>query len=869
MGKLQFVHLVGVYAMVVVFGGAMRWGRSAIACFRRKGNMFNQENGRDASVELLAPAGNFECLRAAVRAGADAVYLGLDEFNARRRADNFTLDNLPEACDYAHLRGVRVYVTLNIVVFPSEFDRAIEFARKAYEAGADAFIVQDIGLAAQLTRMLPQVPVHASTQMNTHNAAGVEAAARLGCSRVTLARELSVEEIAQLADVAHTFGMDVEVFAHGALCVCYSGQCLMSSMIGGRSANRGLCAQACRLPYDLFAEGSDDPLPADGEHLLSPRDLCTVDMLGALVNAGVSSLKIEGRMKAADYVYNVVSVYRQVLDKVLEIRVAEGSAQQPQAVVATEAQKNSLSEAFSRGFTTAYLTQHRGNDIMSYGRPNNRGVFVGRVAQARNGEVAIDAERPLHEGDIIQFWTNRGHFAHTLSEMRTDGKGLVHFALDERVGKGDRVFRVRNAAEAFQDDPFLPRIPIEGSVELHVGAPARVRFARLDGIGAGIVGEAWGDEVEPARTKALTRRDVSAHIDRLGQTSYVLENLSIDMDDDIGMGFSTLHHLRAQALQNLSEAVLAVYRQRDAKPKATRFAPSRALRARPEACAVVAWASNPACARAARRAGADAVYVPVLNYRRGQAVLEGALQDEADQAGYPKQCVMALPTVDHDPVAGTREEALEFDPWKYVRAEKPVYADSAASLVRAQAEGALPEVGSHVPLTNAASLEVAQNWGAQRVWLSPELTLGQIAELAETSSVDLGITVIGRQELMVTEHCALMSQGPCTQQCATCERRKQAHYLKDRKDFDFPVVTDVLGRSHIYNGISLDVASALSDLIDIGIDAVMVDTTLMSARETERMVGRVVGARNLALAGKGSVSKSRGTTTGHLFKGVS
>ena len=208
---------------------------------------------------------------------------GLEAFNARRGAENFTLEALREAAAYAHLRGVRVYVALNTAVLPHEAEDALECARQAYRAGADAFIVQDIGIAAELSRSLPEARLHVSTQMNTHNAAGIEAAARLGARRVTLARELSLAEIAHLAEVADGLGMEVETFAHGALCMCYSGQCFMSSLIGGRSANRGLCAQACRLPYTLHNKAQRKNLPSPGDHLLSPQDLCAIDLLPELV----------------------------------------------------------------------------------------------------------------------------------------------------------------------------------------------------------------------------------------------------------------------------------------------------------------------------------------------------------------------------------------------------------------------------------------------------------------------------------------------------------------------------------------------------------------------------------------------------------
>ena len=841
--------------------------------------------------ELLAPAGNEACLHAAVSAGADAVYLGLDEFNARRNADNFTLETLPAACEYAHLRGTSIYVTMNIEILPSEFDRAVKLARGIRDVGADGVIVQDIGLAAELVRAVPDLPLHVSTQMNTHSAAGIEAAARLGAKRVTLARELSLAEIADLAQIAADFGMEIETFAHGALCVCYSGQCLMSSMIGGRSANRGLCAQACRLPYELHSARHDGALPAPGEHLLSPRDLCTIDLLDQLADAGVASLKIEGRMKSADYVHEVVSVYREVLD-----------SGQP----ATDAHRARLAEAFSRGFTTAYLEGQRGNDIMSYGRPNNRGVFAGRVTRVADGFAEVKPEIELNDGDVLEFWTNKGHFASTLTSARPGKGGVVSVPVEQRVGKGDRVFRVRNAATAFEDDPMQPRIPVRGRVELNIGAPAHIVFEATAKTGAACTGEAWGDEVELARTRPVEEADVRSHVDRLGTTPFVVENeddLTVEMTEGIGIGFSQLHHLRADALENLRKAMLAAHSARSREDEGSRppagegeaasagteldisrlaedavgepspaggREPSSSRRgSRDRACKVVAWATNPSCARAAKRAGADAVYVPLLNFRRGQAQLAGVRQEDAEQAGYPKQCVMVLPTVDHDPLPGVREYDLSFEMWDYVREGKTVYADSLASVMRALDVGAKVEVGSHVPVTNAASLEVLAGLGVERAWLSPELTLGQIDDIARTSPIELGLTVIGAQELMITEHCLLMSQGPCNEQCETCPRRSTAHKLVDRKGFDFPVVTDMLGRSHLYNGVELDIAQNVVDLIDIGVTAIMVDTTLMDKKEASDAVGRAVRARDLAVSERRAVQKRPKTTTGHLFRGVS
>ena len=508
-------------------------------------------------MELLAPAGNMACLHAAVRAGADAVYLGIDRFNARRGADNFTMDTLREACDYAHLRGVRVYLTVNIAILPSEAQAAMEVVRQGYRAGVDAFIVQDLGLAAQMRRTLPEADLHVSTQMNVLNAAGVEAAAKLGAARVTFARELELAEIAELSSLAAERGMDTEVFAHGAICICYSGQCYMSSLVGGRSANRGMCAQACRLPYELHNKAVKKPLPSEGDHLLSPKDLCTVDLIPELAVAGAGSLKIEGRMKSPEYVQAVVGVYRDVLDRTEAWLSAQPEGADlpavPQNLRATEEEHRILSEAFSRGFTQAYLTHDDGNQMMSYGRPNNRGVFVGRVASVRAGSVLVHPEEELSAGDVLEFWTNRGHFAYTLAEGDLLANGDARIALSRKVGPGDRVFRVRSAKAAFVDDALAPKVPVQGRAVLRIGDPVRFELVASDGS----FGCAMGPVVEAARTKAVSEDEVRAHLDRFGNEPFALSRLDVELDEGVGIGFSQLHKVRAQASRALEEDLLA------------------------------------------------------------------------------------------------------------------------------------------------------------------------------------------------------------------------------------------------------------------------------------------------------------------------
>lgn len=823
-------------------------------------------------MELLAPAGNFDALRAAVCGGADAVYLGLDSFNARRGADNFTISTLREACDYAHLRGVKIYLTFNTIIFQEEMGKAMETVRQAYRAGVDAFIVQDIGVASELKRTLPQARLHISTQMNTHSLAGIRAAHSLGASRVTFARELSLEQITLLTAEAEELGMETEVFGHGALCVCYSGQCYMSSMIGGRSANRGTCAQACRLPYTLKNKALRKDLPAPGEHLLSPKDLCSIDLLDQLMDAGVASLKIEGRMKSPEYVYAVVSVYRAVLDRLVASREAGEESDDWRA---TQQERSVLEEVFSRGFTTAYMTHQRGNDIMSYQRPNNRGVFLGRVTRVVKDSAFVHVEKPLNVGDVLEVWNKKGRSLFTLANLTPlkDGSIRLPFVKGDKttqfIKEGDRVFRVRNAAAAFEADPFEPRIPVNVECYLPLGHSVRLvveACGRVDEDGYPYYVEVTGDKVELARTKPVTVQDVKDHIDRLGQTPFVINEFNVQVDEGVGIGFSQIHKLRAKALEELEQ--LIVSHAHDRRLPRVDDAPA----CKPSLLngyAIYARATNPACARAAKRAGATEVYVPTLTYKRGEAIVAGQRSKTAEQAGYPKQSVPQLPVIDYDLLPSTRDAQRGLDAWEYVKEGKTVLVENWGDVHRALEEGAQVEVGSHVPVVNSAAIDHLARLGVSRVWLSPELTLSQIEDLGkDRASVPLGITIIGRTELMITEHCLLMSQADCNENCEECPRRKSPHYFVDRKGFEFPVLTDAAGRSHIYNSVELDIAQAVPQLIAAGVTTFMVDATMMNVEETAHAVGRAVRALEIARRDGNSVAKVSGATTGHLYRAV-
>src|SRR4051812_23276642 len=329
---------------------------------------------QSARPELLAPAGDWEAMRAAVANGANAVYFGLSNFNARHRATNFTLDELPEVMKYLHDRNVRGYLAFNTLIFSDELEEAVRFVQAAAAAKVDALIVQDLGLAHLIHTLCPSLPIHGSTQMTLTESRGINFVKDLGVQRVILARELSISDIKL---ISQRTDMPLEVFIHGALCVAYSGQCLTSESLGGRSANRGQCAQACRLPYDLFVDGQQKDL-GDKAYLLSPQDLAAYDLVDDLLKIGVCSLKIEGRLKSAHYVAAATQTYRAALDAAISNRKFEISNQQ----------HRNLAQSFSRGFTHGFLDGPDHQTLVHARFPKSRGIRIGTVAgKTRDGIV--------------------------------------------------------------------------------------------------------------------------------------------------------------------------------------------------------------------------------------------------------------------------------------------------------------------------------------------------------------------------------------------------------------------------------------------------------------------------------------------------
>jgi U32 family peptidase len=511
---------------------------------------------------LLAPAGDWESLRAAVANGADAVYFGLSNFNARHRATNFTLAELPEVMAFLHQRNVLGYVAFNTLVFSDELAEAASFLRGVVEAGADAVIVQDLGLVRLIRRLAPGLPVHGSTQMTLTEPRGIEFARRLGVERVILARELSLDDIRRIA--ART-AMPLEVFVHGALCVAYSGQCLTSEALGGRSANRGQCAQACRMPYELIVDGELRDT-GDRAYLLSPQDLSAHDLIDPLVKLGVRSFKIEGRLKSAQYVAVASQTYRAAIDAAL---AAEPFALSRQGQL-------DLAQSFSRGFNHGFLGGIDHQQLVEGRFPKSRGVRIGTVVEKTPQGVVVELAAE-HEG------------ADSALELIKPGDGIVfdegHPEQDEQ---GGRIYRVaRRTARRFEltfgdghvnlaalalgcivwktDDPALRKraeqsYSRDGSnkrqrVDFHLRGAVGGTLELNAGDAAGRTASAsWDGPLARAEKHPLTREVAREQLGRLGDTPFELGELRLELPADAMVPKSVLNDLRRRAVTALSAA---------------------------------------------------------------------------------------------------------------------------------------------------------------------------------------------------------------------------------------------------------------------------------------------------------------------------
>lgn len=829
-------------------------------------------------VELLAPAGTWEALQAAVENGADAVYLGGKEFGARHYAANFSDEELAAAVKYAHLRGVAVHVTVNTLVDDSEFSTLLRYLRYLYEIGTDAIIVQDLGVASAARQVVPDMPLHASTQMTVHNLSGVRLLEEMGFTRVVLARELSLPEIAH---IVQNTSLEVEIFIHGALCICYSGQCLLSSMIGGRSGNRGRCAQPCRLPYTLVDKKGKNVLAgAAGEFLLSPRDLNTIELLPRLVESGVSSFKIEGRMKRPEYVAVVVANYRRALDACLsgaDYRV-------------TDEQLRELAQIFNRDFTTAYLTGRPGRLLMSDLRPNNRGVSVGRVLHydRERRTAAIKLTAPLHVGDGIEVWVKvGGRVVTTVRSLTVEGQAVTEappgavavVPVPAPVQEHDRVFKTSDsellawARRTFRTPGAYRRLPVHAAVQVRIGQPLVLTMRDEEGH------EVTAQTAVPAqraRNRPLTAEAVRQQIDRLGNTVFTLAGFTADIQNDAMVPVSVINEARRQAIQSLEQARLADWQRPPLDEAVYRAACTRVERSlvsgrttsRQNIPLLSVRINTAAQAAEVLRAGADIIRCggEVFADRPWQPQDYKMVLEQTRQAG--KRVIFCTPRIMREGQA--EQVARELQLFAALEPDG-ISVANLGTLFMARRLTPLP-VYADYPLNvfNSVALKMLADLGVAGVTLSPELSVTQMRRLV-FHGLAVECIVHGYLALMVTEYCPLGSfagqvhRGSCQRPCANCGPL----WLKDRKNILFPIVQDQFCRSHIFNAKELSMLPHIQALCQLGLASIRIEGQL----PVSDGLGRVVALYRQALDGALTAAdlaalEHDNITRGHFFRGV-
>jgi putative protease len=800
--------------------------------------------------ELLAPAGNWECAKAAVENGADAIYFGLDRFNARMRAENFTEVDLPELMDYLHSRGVKGYVTLNTLIFPQELREAQQYIRSIIAAGVDAVIVQDIGICRLIRHLSPNFPIHASTQMTITSTAGVEFAESLGCNLVVLARECSLHEINKIQSQLAYRGssLPLEVFVHGALCVAYSGQCLTSEALGGRSANRGECAQACRMPYELIADGEVVNL-GDRKYLLSPQDLAGLEVLPDLVKSGVTCLKIEGRLKSPEYVANVTRVYRQALDRVmveLEKEEKRGQGEQEDVIqnfsVSSEERYN-LEMAFSRGIYTGWFRGINNQELVHARFGKKRGVYLGQVIRINNEKVILRLEAPVKPGDGVVF--DCGH-----PEAKEEGgriyaveqKGketILTFGRRDlnwrRVHVGDKVWKTsdpeldKQLRQSFAGEiPHYQR-PIKIEVYGEVGQNL-VAIAR-DELGHVVEVES-STPLVAAHKKPLTPERLQEQFGRLGNTPFRLGELTTNLTGELMLPVSELNRMRREIVTQLDNL--------RRKPKRWQLNPNASLcdllpslsPHHPTTPSLIVLVRSLQQLQAALTAGVDTIYCEFEDPRKYRQAVEMVRQQ--------------------------RRWGENFTPPPYLKSDSPTPTIWVAppritkpgenwilQQVRScKADGYLVRNYDHLEffadercigdfslnVANPLTADLFKNYfHLERLTASYDLNINQLEDLLKSSPPDwFEVTIHQHMPMFHMEHCvfcAFLSSGTDFRNCGRpCEK----HEVKLRVDAKGLVDRHRIGAEHIlhadagcrntvFNGTAQTGAEYVQPLIELGL----------------------------------------------------
>ena len=799
-------------------------------------------------VELLAPVGSFEALKAAVQNGANAVYLGGKDFGARASANNFDRDELKEAVKYAHIRGVQVFVTTNTLRKENEIEDFLEYAKFLYDIDVDAIILQDIGMARLIKRELPDFELHASTQMVAHSLEDVKYLESVGFDRVVLAREVTVEEIKYICDNCKA---DIEVFVHGALCVCYSGQCLMSSMIGNRSGNRGRCAQPCRQRYELIDVYTGEVVNSNGDYLLSPRDLNAIEEIDKVIDAGVHSLKIEGRMKRPEYVATVIDGYRKTIDEYLatnKLNVSDETI-------------NDLYTIFNRKFTKGLLLGDVGKDMMNSQLPNNQGLYVGTVVDynKKAKRLKIKLANTLKKGDGINL--GGGTIGRIIKNGNIETIGYKGETIElDFVGearKGQIVFKTSDSelmdrvqATFTQDKEFVKNI-IDAKITIKLGQKPILTLKDRHSNEATIEGDKI---VEEAMKVALSKEKVETQLRKLGNTPYELDLLEIELDDNVSLPISLLNQMRRDCIELLDKERVSI-KNRKYKNKTVKYKPVLYNRNKQQEISVKV--KNLEQLESALECGLDRIYYEDTN------TIDKAMSLAMK---YNKKVIYSAPRIirnkEYNHLAKANNAGVEsvqvgnYGSIDYFKDKKL-------------------NIDYYLNAFNSETINYYKEIGADTLCISQELNINEIKETIKYTDINIESVVYGYTPLMITEYCPM---GVIVRDCKKDKRvakcKESIYALRNSKGDEFRVSQDIFCRSTIYNSNVTCMLDNLYELHEIGINVLRLDFTL----EDKETVKEVIEAYQEVLSNDYKLGTKatklynkldeKGTTAGHYYKGV-
>ena len=796
-------------------------------------------------VELLAPAGSYESMTAAYHAGADAVYLGGMKFGARAFADNLDTERMKEAIHYAHIRDKKIYLTVNTLLKEKETEEVYEYLLPFYKEGLDAVIVQDFGVFQMVKEAFPDMDLHASTQMTVTGVKGAKWLWQRGASRVVTARELSLEEIRKIHEQVP---VEIESFVHGALCFCYSGQCLLSSMIGGRSGNRGRCAQPCRLPYQLYE--NEKQISRDGQsYLMSPKDMCTLDLIPDLIESGIYSFKMEGRMKKPEYTAGITAIYRKYIDRYLEYGRENYQVRQED--------RNILMDLYNRGgFSIGYYRQHNGKDMMSMERPNHWGTEAAKALVSEKG-VKWKALEDLHARDVLEMRGKKE--ANTNMTLTQNVKKGAVFSLKTgkmKINKSSVLYRTRNEEllsdikKKYLDAPY--KVAINGELILKKDMPVQLKVNCQD---TELV--ITGAKAEAAKKRPTTEEEIRRQMGKLGQTDFYWNHLEIKMDDQIFMPVQELNELRRNMAENLKNMLMEKYQREEYLSEVGKNAESEKeenQRTAPELTAEIQTEEQ--FKEVLLYDEIKRIDISSLMYENREAFLLQAGEDISKCHEKEIECWYVMPWI-------FREESRN-----YFRKEKEVVdiLKSFDGLLVKNLEEIeyLQEIEYHGKIALDQNMYI-WNRAAFRFWKQEPIEW--ITLPAELTDQEMKPLKTIKRELIVYGYTPLMVTAQCFQRnTAGCSKKRRTLKLKDRKNKYFLIKNDC---SFCYNILY---NSAVTDLADLGqtIKQIAPESVRLSfTTEEQEQVKGVLQRYTKAFVRQEAVENPSGDfTRGHLKRGV-